>query len=388
VAKYKEVLMGKPISVWVQRFTDRPHLVLQWFDPDTGKRRSKSAETADPAKAEEAREKLQYELRNDKYQEASTLTWKAFRELYEADYLPDCRPRTRDKVATVLNAFEAVCNPRQMHRVNERMISLFVAGLRKRKGRDNGHMGRTTIRVHLAFLQSMLRWAVDQKILTACPKFPSIKVAKKKPQPVPTETFECLFAKAPDQQTRVFLLCGWRAGLRLNEAFELEWEQTDKAPWIDFAGKRIWLPGACTKGTEDAWLPLDPALQEALQTLPRHGRKVFRFESKRDAHLVQAQAVGHRICALARKAGVRLTMKGLRRGFGCYYAARESAHVLQKLMRHANIQTTLDYYANFDPAVENAVFSRSNCNDLCNKTALQPEGHERSSDVKGDSSGT
>jgi hypothetical protein len=35
------------IRVWIQRFTDRPHLVLQWHDPETGKRRSQSAETAD-----------------------------------------------------------------------------------------------------------------------------------------------------------------------------------------------------------------------------------------------------------------------------------------------------------------------------------------------------
>jgi hypothetical protein len=45
----------KRVTVWVQRFKDRAHLMLQWIDPDTGKRESKSAETDDPDKAETAR---------------------------------------------------------------------------------------------------------------------------------------------------------------------------------------------------------------------------------------------------------------------------------------------------------------------------------------------
>jgi integrase len=50
-----------------------------------------------------------------------------------------------------------------------------------------------------------------------------------------------------------------------------------------------------------------------------------------------------------------LTMKSLRRGFGCRYAARVPAQVLQKLMRHASIKTTMDYYANVDDAAMEAV---------------------------------
>jgi len=65
--------------------------------------------------------------------------------------------------------------------------------------------------------------------------------------------------------------------------------------------------------------------------------------------------VSQRVAKLAKTAGVRMTMKTLRQGFGCRYAGKVSAHVLQRLMRHANIKTTLDYYANIDAAVEEAV---------------------------------
>jgi hypothetical protein len=36
----------KRITVWVQRFKDREHLMLQWLDPETGTRKSQSAGTA------------------------------------------------------------------------------------------------------------------------------------------------------------------------------------------------------------------------------------------------------------------------------------------------------------------------------------------------------
>jgi integrase len=65
--------------------------------------------------------------------------------------------------------------------------------------------------------------------------------------------------------------------------------------------------------------------------------------------------VGRRIILLAKKAGVKLTMRTLRRGFGCRYAGKVPAQVLQKLMRHSNISITMDYYANVDQAVEEAV---------------------------------
>jgi integrase len=74
---------------------------------------------------------------------------------------------------------------------------------------------------------------------------------------------------------------------------------------------------------------------------------------------------------LAKKAGVKLTMKSLRRGFGCYWAARVPAQVLQKLMRHSNIRVTMDYYANVDDAVMQAVLNRER-NTLRNTEAIEP----------------
>jgi integrase len=105
---------------------------------------------------------------------------------------------------------------------------------------------------------------------------------------------------------------------------------------------------------KDQWVPLDPELRAVLEALPRQGAKVFRFVDSR-GNLLGRTGLSTRIRYLAVRAGVKLTMKSLRRGFGRRYAGKVSAHVLQRLMRHANIKTTLDYYVSIDDAVEQAV---------------------------------
>jgi hypothetical protein len=53
----------KRVKVWVQAFKDRPHLMLQWTDPGTGRRKSRSAGTADPGEAEAKRVDLEADLK-------------------------------------------------------------------------------------------------------------------------------------------------------------------------------------------------------------------------------------------------------------------------------------------------------------------------------------
>jgi integrase len=216
---------GKRVIVWVQLFPDRPHLMLQWHDPETGKRKSKSAGTCNPVDAEKARSDLEYGLNHRLYAEPSRMTWEKFRSLFEAEYVAGLRPDTRHDYKMTLDAFERLCAPRQLRSVSERTVSAFAPALRREPGVKPGTLAPpSTVKVRMQFLHTALQWAADQRFLPECPKFPAVKVPKKRPQPVAVEAFERLLGKAPDPQTRVFLLCGWLAGLRLNEALALEWE--------------------------------------------------------------------------------------------------------------------------------------------------------------------
>jgi integrase len=311
----------KRVTVWVQHFKDRESLVLQWIDPATGKRKSKSAGTADEKEAEQKRADLEYELNHGQYQEASRMSWERFRELFEAEYVSGLRPNTRVNYRATLDLFERVCNPTRIRSITERTVSAFAAALRQLPVRGGGGMKPSSIKVRLQFLHTALTWAVEQKLLTEVPKFPAVKVPWKKPQPVPSESFERLLDRAPDAQMQAYLLAGWLAGLRLVEAFALEWERTDAAPWVDLGANRIWLPAGFVKAVEDQWVPLDSVLREDLEALPRQGRKVFRFVAP-DGHPVTPGAMSDRVRRLAKKAGVKLTMHSLRKGFGCRHAGR------------------------------------------------------------------
>src|SRR5215469_394097 len=128
------------VRVWVQRFYDRPTLILQWVNPDTGQRRSKSARTTDCEKAEIARRDLEYELNHGTYQESSKLEWERFRQLFGDEYLAGLRLRTRERYNGVLDVFEQIIHPVKLRGVTERTISLFVKGMRERK-RRGGQIG-------------------------------------------------------------------------------------------------------------------------------------------------------------------------------------------------------------------------------------------------------
>jgi integrase len=344
----------KRVVVWVQRFPDRPNLMLQWHDRATGKRKTTSARTADEKKAEQARADKEYELNNGLHAEPSRITWEAFRELYEREYLSGLRPRSVKAIGAALDRFERHGGPRLLRGIDARALSSFVAALRVAPVRGRVGYGPQTIHKNLAFLRTALGWAKAQGFIRELPSFPAVKVPRKRPQLVPAESFEKLLDAAPDGQYRVFLLCGWLAGLRLSEAFALEWEASPRAPWVDLGRDRIILPAEFAKSDADQWLPLDPALKAALLTLPRRGRKVFDFQA-RSGRPVLVTAVSDRIIRLAKKAGVRLSMHTLRKGFGCRYAGKVPAQVLQRLMRHSTIRVTMDYYANIDDAVEEAV---------------------------------
>lgn len=241
-------MSDKRITVWVQRFKGRKHLVLQWIDPDTGKRKSKSAETTILDVAETKRTELEYELNHGLHKEASRMSWEKFRELFEDEYVSGLREDTRDGYSDSFDAFERLMHPSTLRGITERTISAYVGTLRRQPGYKGGTMQESTVKLRLQHLRTAFNWAAKQKMIPECPAFPSIRPPRRKPQPVPVESFERMLLKATDDNMHAFILAGWLGGLRLNEAIALEWEETDEAPYLDLAGDRIGLPGEGRQG--------------------------------------------------------------------------------------------------------------------------------------------
>src|SRR5689334_11763300 len=96
----------KRVSVWIQRLKERAPLVLQWIDPETGRRKGPTAGTNAPKEADKARADLEYELNHGRYQEADRMTWERLREVPEAEYVAARRWNTQQSYEDTLNAFE------------------------------------------------------------------------------------------------------------------------------------------------------------------------------------------------------------------------------------------------------------------------------------------
>ena len=155
----------KRVIIWVQFFGDRDYFMLQWHDPETGKRKSKSAGTCNSEMGEQKRADLEYELNNGLYSEPAHTSWKKLRELYEAEPLPNLRPGSSKLLKLSLDQFEVIVKPGALRGITERSISTFVRGLRERKGLQSEYAQASTVDTKLDYLKGVLSWAVEQDYL-------------------------------------------------------------------------------------------------------------------------------------------------------------------------------------------------------------------------------
>jgi integrase len=112
------------------------------------------------------------------------------------------------------------------------------------------------------------------------------------------------------------------------------------------------------KSAEDQSVPLHPVLRQTLAALPRTSPEVFPFRSRRGGGRLSRVGITTYVRHLAKKAGVRLSMHKLRKGFGCRVAqllGKGRAPILHELMRHSSMQITMDYYANVDDVLQEAI---------------------------------
>jgi integrase len=85
---------------------------------------------------------------------------------------------------------------------------------------------------------------------------------------------------------------------------------------------------------------------------------VFPFRSRKGGGRLSAAGLSNRVRLLAKQAGVKLSMRRLRNGFGCRVAkqlGKGGAAMLHELMRHSSMQVTMDFYASVDDALQDAI---------------------------------
>jgi integrase len=351
--------MSEEIKVHVVKYPDRKNLVMRYLDPFTNKHVQRSTGTAKKSAAEKEAGKWQAELNEGRYKAQSRMTWDDFREKYESEVLPGLSEGTGDCKASAMNYIENTINPHYLRELTTPRLSAFVAKLRE------GGMKDTTLSVHLAHLKPILRWAVRQGYLRSMPDVDMPKRAKgisqaMRGRPLVEEELDRMIDKVPEKRKREpkkwqQLLRGlWWGGLRLSEALALSWDE--EAPIsVCMRGKypTLRIQAEAQKSRRDQLLPIAPEFAEMLLAVPeaeRHGL-VFGIYGQNGQPLSTKRAsryissIGKAANVVTNKAENRHgTAHDLRRAFCTRWARRIMPADLNKLARHASMNTTMQFY--------------------------------------------
>ncbi|WP_419193564.1 tyrosine-type recombinase/integrase [Kolteria novifilia] len=170
------------------------------------------------------------------------------------------------------------------------------------------------------------------------------------------EVFDRLLAACPDDHWRLLIAFCWHCGMRASES---RWVRGED---IDLAGHRIHIPVNKAKDADHHCI-LSPEMDAALRVhfpsgIPE-GLLIGRYDMS-----VDPSRLADTFRGIAKKAGVKgasryglITLHDLRRSFGTRMAAKVPAQTLQRLMRHAELATTMAFYADVEQAAVDALWS-------------------------------
>ncbi len=269
------------IRVTVVEFGDRKHYQMQYRDPITGRKKTRSTgvkrtgRKREHTEAERVAAKWESELREGRYVAPCRITWADFRERYENEVLTSLAETTDRKVSGVFNVIEKHLNPTILADLTAARLSGYQAKLREDGAAEN------TIKGHMAHLGAALNWAKRMGLLAKVPTIDRPRRAKgskvMKGRPISGEEFDRLLAKV-EAIVGVERTAGWRhyleglwaSGLRLTESLQLYWDRDDRL-CVDLSGKRpmLRIPGALEKGNPDRMLPIAPEFAEFLLRTPQ-----------------------------------------------------------------------------------------------------------------------
>jgi integrase len=350
--------MVDSLKVHIFKRKGRKNFEAEFTDPRTGHKHRRTLGTVNKRDAEREAGRIEAELREGQWRATRKTKWKDFRAKYETEGMFDLAPASVRAFQDAAKKLEKLVRPSTLQSLTEEKLNSFTT-LCLMEG-----LSKHTVARHLRHLKAAFRWAVGQKLLLECPciRMPKgTSGGKAKGRAITTEEFERMLSNVEkvvggeQSESWKFLLKGlWWSGLRLGEALKLSWDNP-KDLMVDLSGKRPFLRIQATaeKGKKDRILPLAPEAAELLQTVPKDEREglVFKLKWRRNhGKPVRVDTVSPLICDIGNKARVKVgdtktaSAHDLRRSFGLRWADRVKPHVLQQLMRHASLNTTLTFY--------------------------------------------
>ena len=401
--------MSEEIRVYVVKYKGKKSLYMRYRDPVTGKHIARSTGEARRKEADRVAAKWEAELREGRYASPSKTTWADLVDKYSLEYLASLSDGTNTKVESLISMIEQFMSPGNLRlaQVDSRWVSQFRSKLRK-NGREettiDGHCRHLKAMLRWGQSQGMV---ITVPHIDMSKRGKGAKLMKGRP--VTAEEFDRMLDKvafvvaAPNARQRTnailrcvrqsdpvkrerlyaqiielsaairrtidswaFLLRGlWWSGLRLSEALALSWDEYADGLVVDTSEKyvTIVIPADQEKGGKNRVYPVSPEFAEMLLSVPAIDSTGFLFNPVPSRILKGNQRAGQERCSktisrIGEAAGVVVDKKkdktvfasahDLRRSFGLRWSRRVMPPVLQELMRHESIETTMKFYLGQD----------------------------------------
>lgn len=192
-------------------------------------------------------------------------------------------------------------------------------------------------------LRDLCAWLAAQGYIPEDPMGEVKSPRRPKPAPRPlTETEQRRVLSVVEGETRDWILLALLAGLRVSEVARIRGE--------DVSADGIYVLG---KGGSEAVLPCHPDLWDMAQRYPRHG---YWFPGSEDGH-IPSQRISAAVGKLFSALGIKGSIHRCRHSYATSLLRNgENVRRVQKLMRHANLETTAAYTAVDEDELKGAVY--------------------------------
>lgn len=352
----------------------RPHLMLRYRDPATGKQHSRSSGTSSPREAERLAAQWEADINAKRWVPGERMGWQVFLDRYRTLLLPSLAKGTAKLYTDVMATFERIASPAFLDSITPVMLSEYAASLRSQPivspvQKLARKRSETTIDGHLRTIHSALTWAHSQGFLLHVPAFPRItrkRKAKKSPhkgRAITDAEFQTMLASVDRvvsgeriEHVRRLLWLIRLTGFRLSEALDFWWSDHPEKNHVTITAKgipAIVLYDSEQKSHEDETLPVTRECGEWLLATPpeqRRGRVAPLPGRLGNMAMLAACEIISRIgkasgIVVEPRTNKHASAHDIRRLFVTDCLRRFSPAVVQRLARHKSIETTMSFYS-------------------------------------------